>query len=79
MAKAKTKAPLETLAETTYLRQLAKSKVPIGVKMHNGRVISGTLEIFDAHVLRVTRPAEASIQISKDEIKYLWEEAPTQA
>ncbi len=78
MAKAKTKAPLQTLAEDGYLRKLAASKTPIGVKMLNNRTFYGALEIFDADILRVSRPKEASLFLYKDEIKYIWE-VPTEA
>lgn len=78
MSKPKTKAPLQTLAEDTYLRQLAAKKVPITVKMHSGKLIEGTLEIFDADILRVAQAGAASAFLYKEEIKYLWE-TPTEA
>lgn len=78
MAKAKTKAPIQTLAEDGYLRKLAAAKTPISVKMLNGKIIEGTLEIFDADILRIAQPDSPSLLIYKDEIKYLAEH-PTKA
>jgi len=77
-AKPKTKAPIQTLAEDGYLRQLAASKTPIAIKMVNGKIIHGALEIFDAHILRLSQPEAASLFVYKEEIQYLWEE-PTPA
>jgi sRNA-binding regulator protein Hfq len=74
MAKAKTKAPLQTLAEDGYLRKLAASKTAISIKLLNGRIVSGSLEIFDADVLRVAQNHGPSLLLYKDEVKYLWEE-----
>jgi sRNA-binding regulator protein Hfq len=78
MAKAKTKAPIQTLAEDGYLRKLAAAKTPVAIKMRNGRVVHGAVEIFDAHILRLAQPAAASLLVYKDEIKYLWE-VPSEA
>ncbi|MFN7545608.1 MAG: hypothetical protein ACK5TN_22750 [Acidobacteriota bacterium] len=78
MAKAKTKAPLQTLAEDAYLRKLAASKAPIAIKLLNGRVVTGKLEIFDADVLRVAQSQGPSLLLYKDEVKYLWEELLSQ-
>jgi sRNA-binding regulator protein Hfq len=73
MAKAKTKAPLQTLAEDKYLKSISLGRAPIGIKYLNGRVIEGTLEGFDAHILRVARKGQPGLVVYKDEVKYLWE------
>lgn len=73
MAKAKTKAPIQTLAEDGYLRKLAAAKTPVAIKMLNGKVLHGAVEIFDADIVRLAQPDAASLLIYKDEIKYLWE------
>ena len=73
MAKAKTKAPIQTLAEDTYLRKLAASKTPVAVRMFSGKTFEGAVEIFDADIVRLSQPAAASLFLYKDEIKYLWE------
>ncbi|MBM3762733.1 MAG: hypothetical protein FJW36_21115 [Acidobacteria bacterium] len=71
MAKAKTKAPLQTLAEDGYLRKLAAAKTPVSVKMLNGRLFNGTVEIFDARIVRLAQTEGPSLMLYKDEIKYL--------
>jgi hypothetical protein len=73
-AKPKTKAPILTLAEGTYLRQLAVAKTPVAIKMANGKVIRGAVEISDADVIRLSQPNAASLFLFKEEIQYLWEE-----
>ena len=78
MAKAKTKAPLQTLAEDGYLRKLAASKTPIFIKLLNGRIVTGKLEIFDADILRVAQSQGPSLLLYKDEVKYLWDELLSQ-
>ncbi len=71
MAKSKTKAPLQTLAEDGYLRKLAAKKMPIAIKLLNGRIVTGSLEIFDADVLRIAQKDAPSLLLYKDEVKYL--------
>jgi sRNA-binding regulator protein Hfq len=78
MAKAKTKAPIQTLAEDSYLRKLAAAKTPVAIKMRNGKVVYGAVEIFDAHIVRLAQTGAASLLVYKDEIKYLWE-VPSEA
>lgn len=73
MAKAKTKAPIQTLAEDGYLRKLAAAKTPVAVTMLNGKTFHGAVEIFDADILRLSQPDAASLFLYKEEIKYLWE------
>lgn len=73
MAKAKTKAPLQTLAEDKYLKSISLAKVPIGIRYVNGKVIEGTLDGFDAQILRVAREGQPGLVVYKDEVKYLWE------
>lgn len=71
MAKAKTKAPEQTLAEDGFLRKLAAAKTPVSVKMLNGKLFSGTVEIFDAKVVRLAQSEGPSLFLFKEEIKYL--------
>lgn len=73
-AKPKTKAPILTLAEDGYLRKLAAAKTPVNVQMLSGKSFHGTVEIFDAEIIRLAQPGTASLLIYKDEIKYLAEE-----
>ena len=73
MAKAKTKAPLQTLAEDRYLKAIYLAKVPMGIRYWNGRVVEGTLAGFDADILRVAREGQPGLLVYKQEVKYLWE------
>ena len=76
MSKEKTKAPTLTLAEDKFLRRLAASKVPISVKLHNEDILRGTLDIFDAYMLRISQVDGPSLFLYKADVKYLWEEKP---
>lgn len=78
MAKAKTKAPIQTLAEDGYLRQLAASKTPVAVKLNDGKIVHGKVEIFDADILRLSQHDAASLMLYKEDIQYIWEE-PSQS
>lgn len=73
MAKSKTKAPEQTFEETNYLRKLADTQVPVGVKLSNNEEFSGRIEFFDTSFIRLTRPDEANLFIYKHDIKYLYE------
>ncbi len=74
-AKAKTKAPILTLAEDKFLRRLAASKTPIAVKLRTEEVLRGALEIFDADMLRISQADGPSLFLYKVDVKYLWEES----
>jgi hypothetical protein len=76
MAKSKTKAPLETLSEPKYLRQLAASRTPVSIKMDTNEVFTGSIATFDAGIVRLSdgEGAERTERfLYKDDIKYLWE------
>jgi sRNA-binding regulator protein Hfq len=73
MAKSKTKAPEQTFEETNYLKKLAETQVPVGVKLSNNEEVTGRIEFFDTSFIRLTRPNEANLFIYKHDIKYLYE------
>ncbi|MBM3724925.1 MAG: Sm ribonucleo-like protein [Acidobacteria bacterium] len=73
MAHKKTRAPETTLKETEYLKALAAAAKPVGVKLDDGRELTGVVEFFDATFLRLTREGEPNLFLFKDRVKYLWE------
>jgi host factor-I protein len=73
VAKAKTKAPAQTLREVEYLKELVAAKTPVTVKLTTGEVYSGVIEYWDAGFLRLTREPKANLFIYKHDIRYLFE------
>ena len=73
MAKAKTKAPDQTFAEVKYLRELIDNQTPVAVRLVDGEEVTGRIEFFDVHFIRLTREGSPNLFLFKHEIKYLWE------
>jgi sRNA-binding regulator protein Hfq len=71
--KKKTRAPESTLLGTNYLRRLVEERSMIRVKLSTGEIYAGTVEYFDTHFIRLTRPGDPNLFIFKNDIKYLWE------
>lgn len=74
MAKAKTLAPDNTLAEPQYLRQLIDGKIPVALKLVSGELLYGMVEYYDRHFIRLTREDAPNLFVYKHEIKYLFED-----
>lgn len=73
MAKAKTKAPEQTLEEARYLKRLVEQRASIVVRLSTDEEFEGVLEFFDDSFLRITRAGEPNLFIYKHDIKYLYE------
>jgi len=73
VAKAKTKAPDQTFAEVKYLRELIDNQTPVAVRLVDGEEVTGRIEFFDVHFIRLTREGSPNLFLFKHEIKYLWE------
>lgn len=73
VAKAKTKAPDQTFEEVAYLRHLIDNQTPVAVRMVDGEEVSGRIEFYDQHFIRLTRAGAPNLFLYKHEIKYLWE------
>jgi sRNA-binding regulator protein Hfq len=72
-AKSGAKAPEQTFEEVKYLKRLIESKTPVSVKLSDNELVDGTIEYYDAHFLRLTRPDGPNLFIFKHDIKYLTE------
>ena len=72
-AKAKQKAPEQTFEETKYLRHLVDSGTVVCFRLSNNEEVSGTVEFFDTHFIRVTRDQQPNLFLYKHDIKYLFE------
>jgi len=73
VAKAKTKAPDQTFEEAKYLRELIDSQKQVAVRLVDGEEVTGRVEFFDVHFIRLTRDGSPNLFLFKHEIKYLWE------
>ena len=69
----KTRAPLQTLAEAKYLRQLIDTGARVEIKLTDNEILSGKIEFYDEHFLRLTREDAPNLFIYKHDVKYLYE------
>ncbi len=72
----KTKAPLQTLAEVKYLRELVENESPVQIKLADNEILTGKIEFYDEHFLRLTREDGPNVFIYKHDIKYISELKP---
>jgi len=72
--KAKTKAPEQTFEEVKYLRYLIEKAIPVRIRLSSNEEVSGIIEFYDVHFIRVTREGAPNLFLYKHDIKYLYEE-----
>ena len=72
--KAKTKAPEQTFEEVKYLRFLIEKAIPVRIRLSSNEEVSGVIEFYDVHFIRVTREGAPNLFLYKHDIKYLYEE-----
>ena len=73
-SKSKTKAPEQTFEEIKYLRYLIENQIPVRVRLSNNEEVSGLIEFYDQHFIRVTRHGAPNLFLFKHDIKYLSED-----
>ncbi len=54
--------------EALYLRFLSEKQMPIHVKLRDSEVVSGWIEYFDDHMIRLTRDGKPNLFIYKEQI-----------
>ncbi len=59
--------------EALYLRFLSEKQVPVAVKLRDGESVSGWIEYFDDHMIRLTREGDPNLFIYKDQIRTISE------
>ena len=64
--------PEQTNAENFYFAKQIQMKTPMVVVLRDGEKISGTVEWYDKHAFRLTRPQMASAMIYKQNVKYMY-------
>lgn len=69
----KTPPPGETGQEAQYLRSLSERQVPVHVRLRDGEMVSGWIEYFDDHMIRLTREGKPNLFIYKNQIRTIAE------
>jgi host factor-I protein len=70
----RTPPPEETHEESNFLKALGEKQKHVSVKLMDGQVVSGWIEYYDRHMLRLTREGAPNLFIYKHEIMYVAEE-----
>lgn len=72
-ASSKKKAPETTLREVEYWKDLIARKQNVRVRLMDNQEHTGTVEYFDASIVRITRAGQANLFVFKHDIKYVFE------
>jgi host factor-I protein len=70
----RTPPPAETLEEASFLKSLGEKQKPVSVKLMDGQTVSGWIEYYDKHMVRLTREGAPNLFIFKHEIMYIAED-----
>ena len=63
----------ESGQEALYLRFLSEKQVPVHVKLRDGEIVTGWIEYFDDHMIRLTRDDKPNLFIYKKQILMICE------
>ena len=69
----RTPPPEETFEEANFLKALGEKQKPVSVKLMDGQTVSGWIEYYDKHMVRLTREGAPNLFIFKHEIMYIAE------
>lgn len=69
----KSPPPGDTGQEALYLRFLSDKQVTVSVKLRDGESVSGWIEYFDDHMIRLTREGKPNLFIYKHQIRTITE------
>jgi host factor-I protein len=70
----RTPPPEETFEEAGFLKALGEKQKQVGVKLMDGQMVSGWIEYYDKHMIRLTREGAPNLFIFKHEIMYIAED-----
>jgi len=70
----RTPPPEETFEEAGFLKALGEKQKPVSVKLMDGQTVSGWVEYYDKHMIRLTREGAPNLFIFKHEIMYIAED-----
>lgn len=66
--------PQDTNAEIFYYKKQIEGHVPMIIILQDGEQISGTIEWYDRHALKVNRDDAPNIMLLKHNIKYMYKD-----
>jgi len=70
----RTPPPEETREEAGFLKALGDKQRPVRIKLMDGEILSGWIEYYDTHMVRLTRQNAPNLFIFKHEIMYIAED-----
>jgi len=70
----RTPPPEETFEEANFLKGLGEKQKSVSVKLMDGQTVSGWIEYYDKHMVRLTRKGAPNLFIFKHEIMYIAED-----
>ncbi len=70
----RTPPPEETFEEASFLKSLGEKQKQVSVKLMDGQTVSGWIEYYDKHMVRLTREGAPNLFIFKHEIMYIAED-----
>jgi len=73
----RTPPPEETFEEASFLKALGEKQKTVTLKLMDGQTVSGWIEYYDKHMVRLTREGVPNLFIFKHEIMYIAEDGGT--
>lgn len=70
----RTPPPEETQEEANFLKALGERQELVSVKLMHGEIVTGWIEYYDKHMVRLTREGAPNLFIFKHEIMYITED-----
>jgi host factor-I protein len=70
----RTPPPEETFEEAGFLKSLGERQKQVSVKLMDGTTVTGWIEYYDKHMVRLTRDGAPNLFIYKHEIMYIAED-----
>jgi host factor-I protein len=70
----RTPPPEETFEEAGFLKSLGEKQKQVSVKLMDGNIVTGWIEYYDKHMVRLTREGAPNLFIFKHEIMYIAED-----
>jgi host factor-I protein len=70
----RTPPPEETFEEAGFLKGLGEKQKAVSLKLMDGQTVSGWIEYYDKHMVRLTREGAPNLFIFKHEIMYIAED-----
>ncbi|HTU40130.1 MAG TPA: RNA chaperone Hfq [Candidatus Aquilonibacter sp.] len=72
--RSRTPPPEETREEADFLKTLGEKQKQVSIKLMDGEMVTGWIEYYDMHMVRLTREGAPNLFIYKHEIMYITED-----